>query len=177
MLLNVGPDRSGQLPENDRDALMAFKDARDEFLGRELVSYDTEVTASAVRGDDEDAFGASNVVDGDVETYWTMDDEQTTGWLEIDLGARSKVDGFIVQEHIALGQRIGGYAWDVLVDDKWQEVVEGVSMGYKRIDKLDEAVGTSKVRLRITQANAVPLVQSVQVLGKSCGRKHRADLR
>lgn len=177
MLLNVGPDRSGQLPENDRDALMAFKDARDEFLGRELVSFDTEVTASAVRGDDEDAFGALNVVDGDVETYWTMDDEQTTGWLEIDLGARSKVHGFIVQEHIALGQRIGGYAWDVLVDDKWQEVVEGVSMGYKRIDKLDEAVGTSKVRLRITQANAVPLVQSVQVLGKSCGRKHRADLR
>jgi hypothetical protein len=58
-------------------------------------------------------------------------------------------------------------------------VVEGgESMGYKRIDRLKNGtVGTAKARLRITQANAVPVVQRVQVLGRSCRRQSRADLR
>ena len=174
LLLNIGPDTSGQLPANDVQALMNFQQARNDLLSRELVSPGLATTASAVRADDEDAFGPTNIIDGDLHTYWTMDDGQTTGSVEVDLGAHAKVTGFIVQEHIALGQRVGGYAWDVLVDNKWVEVVEGVSMGYKRIDQLEKAVSTSQVRLRITQANAVPVIQSIQVLGTSCKGRFKA---
>ena len=47
----------------------------------------------------------------------------------------------------------------------WRTLVTGTSLGCKRIDRLATVVDTSRVRLRIMQANAVPLIQSVQILG------------
>ncbi|KAL2210607.1 alpha-L-fucosidase 1 [Sarocladium strictum] len=174
LLLNVGPDDTGRIPEKDSRALLEFQEARNNFLGRELVTSKSHVTASAIRGNDHEQFGPANAIDGQADTYWTMDDDQTTGWLEVNLGRHAKIEGFIVQEHIALGQRIGGYAWDVLVEDEWVEVATGVTMGYKRIDRLDSPVSASRARLRITQANAVPLVRRVQILGSSCKRRSNA---
>ncbi|KAK6860457.1 hypothetical protein PG995_004093 [Apiospora arundinis] len=118
------------------------------------------------------SYGSSKVIDGREDTYWTMDDGKFTGWVEVDLGSVHRVDGFLVQEHVALGQRIGGYSIDAMVNDggssSYKAVVSnGTSMGYKRIDLLDKAVETSRIRLRITQANAVPLIQSFQILGSS----------
>lgn len=171
LLLNIGPDSSGQLPGKDRNALMEFKNIRDGFLERDLVSEDSKITAGAVRGDDEEAFGSTNAIDGNSKTYWTMNDDQTTGWIEIDLGSRAKINGFVVQEHIALGQRVGGYTWEAFIDDEWIELVRGESMGYKRIDQLKATVSASRVRLTVAQSNAVPLIQSVRVLGVSCKKR------
>lgn len=170
LLLNVGPDTEGRIPAPDHKALMEFRTAREYLLGKKIISPEMEITASAVRGDDEDRFGPANTIDRGPDSYWTMNDDQMAGSLEVDLGDCFRLDGFIVQEHIALGQRIGGYAWDVLSDSGWNEVVKGVSMGYKRIDRLETSVSGSRVRLRITQANAVPVVQGLQVLGSSCRR-------
>ena len=115
------------------------------------------------------AYGPANVLSGRKDTYWTMDDAARTGWVEIDLGNVYTVDAFVVQEHIALGQRIGGYAIDAMVNGSYKAVVTGTSLGYKRIDRLGTAVDTTKVRFRVTQANAVPLIQSIQVLGAKKG--------
>lgn len=165
LLLDVPPDQRGQLEQEDIDALMAFKSQRDAFLDRELVTPATAITASSTRGGNNALFGPANIVDGDPATYWTMNDGTTAGAFEIDLGGPRKVDAFVIQEHIALGQRIGGYAIDAWVGGAFQTVVTGTSMGYKRIDSLTTPVETSRVRVRITQANAVPLVSSFQVLG------------
>lgn len=174
LLLNIGPDTTGQLPTNDIETLMNFRDARSALLDRKLVTPGLLVTANAVRGDDELAYGPENTIDGDFDTYWTMDDGHSTGSIEIELGSHARVDGFMVQEHIALGQRVGAYAWDVFVDNEWVEAVKGASMGYKRLDHLETAVTTSKVRLRVTQANAVPVIQSVQVFGTSCKKRNKS---
>jgi alpha-L-fucosidase len=166
LLLDVPPDQSGKLVEEDIDALKAFKTLRDEFLDRELLSHGLTITASSVRGNNNAQFGPANVLDDDATTYWTMNDDQTTGSLEIHLGAMRSVDAFIGQEHIALGQRIGGYAIDAWVNNAYQTVVTGTSLGYKRIDSLATAVETDRIRFRVTQANAVPLIASFQVLGE-----------
>ena len=123
------------------------------------------ITASSVRGGNNALFGPANAIDGDANTYWTMNDGQTTGSFEIDLGGVREVDAFVVQEHIALGQRIGGYAIDAFVNGAFQTVVTGTSLGYKRIDTLGSPVETTRIRFRVTQANAVPLIESFQVLG------------
>jgi alpha-L-fucosidase len=166
LLLDVPPDQAGKLVQEDIDALMAFKNLRDEFLNRELLSPGLTVSASSVRGGNNTLFGPANVIDGDAETYWTMNDGQTTGSFEVHLGAMRSVDAFIVQEHIALGQRIGGYTIDAWVNGAFQAVVTGTSLGYKRIDSLTTAIETNRIRFRVTQANAVPLISSFQVLGE-----------
>jgi alpha-L-fucosidase len=96
-----------------------------------------------------------------------MDDDETNGWVEIDLGYERPVSGFIVQEHIALGQRVGSYTIEAFVGGEYTIVVNGTSIGYKRIDVLSKTVSTSQIRLSITQSNAVPLLQQFQVLGSS----------
>jgi alpha-L-fucosidase len=165
LLLDVPPDTTGKIVQEDFDALMAFKQLRDDFLNRRLLSAESPVTASNVRGNNLELFGPANVLDANPDTYWTMNDGQTTGAFEIELGGIHDVDGFIVQEHIALGQRIGGYAIDAFINGAYQTVVTGTSLGYQRIDRLPTAVETSRIRFRVTQANAVPLISSFQVLG------------
>ncbi|KAJ4298199.1 hypothetical protein N0V90_006098 [Kalmusia sp. IMI 367209] len=165
LLLDVPPDTTGQIVKADLDILLQFKAQRDAFLNRPLLTSDLKVDATSVRGDNETYFGPANVLDGNASTYWAMDDNQTTGYVEIDLGAVHSIDAFIVQEYIALGQRIGGYVIEASVNGVYEAVVNGTSLGYKRILKLNTSVLTSVIRLRITQANATPLVSSVQALG------------
>jgi alpha-L-fucosidase len=165
LLLDVPPDATGKIVQEDIDALLEFKVERDAFLNRNLLTPALSTTASSVRGGNATLFGPSKVLDGDDDTYWTMNDGQTTGSFEIDLGGVRAVDAFIVQEHIALGQRIGGYAIDAFVNGAFQTVATGTSLGYKRINTLGSPVETTRIRFRVTQANAVPLIQSFQVLG------------
>jgi alpha-L-fucosidase len=165
LLLDVPPDAAGKLVAEDIEALASFKQSLDAFLDRPLVTPELTITASSIRGSNEELFGPANIIDGDDGTYWTMNDGQTTGSFELWLGATRKVDAFIVKEHIALGQRIGGYAIDAWVGGAYQQVVAGTSMGYQRIDALATPVETDRIRIRVTQANAVPLIQSFQVLG------------
>lgn len=165
MLLDIPPTSGGVIDSKDIAALASFKSLRDAFLNATLIRPGLNATASGVRSNNNTAFGPANAIDGNVNTYWTMDDASTTGWLQVDLGKTAKVNGLYVQEHIALGQRIGGWAVEALVSGSWKQLVAGTSMGYKRIEKLANPVSTSSVRLRITQSNAVPLVQNFQVLG------------
>lgn len=111
-------------------------------------------------------YGPANVINNDTATYWAVGANETTGWVEIDLGGAYSVDAFIVQEHIALGQRIGGYTIEVAVDGTYETVVNGTSLGHKRIDRLGAAAPATHIRSSVTQANATPLLQSLQVLGE-----------
>lgn len=165
LLLDVPPDTSGRIVVEDADILAQFKSQRDAFLKRNILTPDLAVNASSVRAGNSTLYGPANVLDGNSDTYWTLDDGETTGALEIDLGGVYSIDAFVTQEHIALGQRIGGYAIDAVVDGAFTTLVTGTSLGYKRIDKLSAAIQTSRIRLRVTQANAVPLIQSLEVLG------------
>ncbi|KAI2616059.1 glycoside hydrolase family 29 protein [Hypoxylon sp. NC1633] len=165
LLLDVPPDTTGQVPVADADILLQFKAQRDAFLNRTLLTSKLVINASSVRGGNYTLFGPANVLDDKNDTYWAINDNERTGWLEVDLGGVHTVGAFITQEHIALGQRIGGYAIDALVKGTYKTLVAGTSLGYKRIDGLATPVDTSRIRLRVTQANAAPLINSFQVLG------------
>ncbi|KAK8061622.1 glycoside hydrolase family 29 protein [Apiospora phragmitis] len=174
LLLDVPPDARGLIPDTDVANLRDFTRLRNATLGRNLVTPEHSTFSSNVRAGNNNKYGPCKIIDGRQDTYWTMDDGEMTGWVEVDLGNVYCVDGFIVQEHIALGQRVGGYGIDATVDaGTYRAVVNnGTSIGHKRIDLLDKAVKTSRIRLRITQANAVPLIQSLQVLGsRNCTTK------
>ncbi|OTB05100.1 carbohydrate-binding module family 32 protein [Hypoxylon sp. CI-4A] len=165
LLLDVPPDTTGQIVQSDVDILLEFKVQRDTFLNRVFLTPELTTNASSIRDNNNTLYGPSNVLDGKNDTYWALDDEDVTGSLEIELDGIYTIDAFITQEHIALGQRIGGYAIDAVVNGTYRTLVVGTSLGYKRIDKLDTPVQTSHIRLRITQANSTPLVNSFQALG------------
>ncbi|KAI6089234.1 carbohydrate-binding module family 32 protein [Hypoxylon rubiginosum] len=166
LLLDVPPDTTGQIVQGDVDVLLEFKAQRDAFFNRTLFTPEAAVTASSVRGGNDTLFGPANVLDGNSDTYWAMNADETIGWLEVDLGETHSIDAFITQEHIALGQRVGEYTIYGVVGGVYKTLVSGTSLGYKRIDRLSAPVQTSRVRISITQANATPLLNSFQVLGE-----------
>ncbi|KAH9896360.1 glycoside hydrolase family 29 protein [Xylariomycetidae sp. FL2044] len=171
LLLDFPPDTSGRIPEGDVDILLEFKGLRDAFLDREVLKPGFEGNASSVLGGDRDLFGPSNAWDGDDDTYWATEEEDAVGWLEVDLGDTYSVDAFITKEHIALGQRIGGYSIEAFMNGTLTTVVEGSSLGYMRIDTLTTSIRTSQIRLRVTQANESPLINTFQVLGTRVAEK------
>jgi alpha-L-fucosidase len=81
LVLNIPPDRRGQIAEPDVAALSAFGDAlRASFasdVARKAVPH-----ASASRGP---AFAPAKVLDGNRETYWTTPDGVKTGEITLDL--------------------------------------------------------------------------------------------
>ncbi len=131
LLLNVPPDRRGLLHENDVKSLLAFR----ELLKKE---FETEVAKGknvTVSIEEEKDMKASNVNDGNPETYWATNDTDTSGELIIDFGTETEVNRILIQEYIKLGQRVQEFKCHAFVNGAWQPVIEGTTIGHKIIRK------------------------------------------
>jgi len=158
LILNVPPDRRGLLNEIDVRSLLGFKKLLDEEFKTDLARG-MKATSSSSRGR---GYGASNVNDGDPETYWATPDSKTTGDLVINLGRKTEVNRIIMQEYIKLGQRVQGFNVEALIDGKWSSLVDGTTIGYKVIRKFP-AVNTDKIRVSITAAKACPVISNIEL--------------
>ena len=158
LLLNVPPNREGKFHANDSVALMKFGTAISNTFQTNLLTPQMSVSAGAVRGA---GFEAANVLDGNYDTYWTMTDGQTTGTITVDLGKDVEMDVIRLQEYIPLGQRISGWKVEVEVYGSWKEFGSGQTIGYQRMIK-GALLPVRKIRLTITSALAVPLVNSIE---------------
>jgi len=83
----------------------------------------------------------------------------------LDLGRPMKIHHVSIMEDIAHGERVRKYVIEGLVDKTWQKLCEGISIGHKRIEKLD-AVEVSGIRLRCTKSAAVPRIRKLAVYKK-----------
>jgi alpha-L-fucosidase len=158
LLLNVPPDNRGLLGEKDVESLIAFRELRDKEFANELAKG-KKASASAIRGKE---YNASNVNDGDLVTYWTTKDDQTTASLIIDLGTETDVNRILLQEYIKLGQRVQEYKVEVYKEEDWIPVIDGTTIGYKVIRKFP-VVTASKVRVTIVKSKACPVISNVEL--------------
>ena len=159
-MLNVPPDRRGQLHTNDVASLAEFRRLRDALFARDLART-ANVTASNSRGGAR-RFAPKNVVDGSRETYWTTDDTVTTPELILELGKPITFNVVRLREYLPLGQRVDAFALDQWSDDKWVEFASGTSIGNCRLVRVP-SVTTTKVRLRIVQAPVCPAISEVSL--------------
>jgi alpha-L-fucosidase len=158
LLLNVPPDRRGLLHENDVKSLIAFKELRDKEFASELAKG-KKIVATSERGKGYEASGAN---DGNSETYWAAKDDQTSGDLVISLDSETELNRIILQEYIKLGQRVKEFRVEAYVDGKWQNIIEGTTIGYKIIRKFP-VVRTSKIKVSITQSKACPVLSNIEL--------------
>lgn len=160
LILNIPPDRRGLLHENDVKALLGWKKLLDETFAVNLAAG-ARAKADTWRGKSQ-RYAASNVTDGDGETYWATDDGVTSAGIEIDLGTRQKVNYVLLQEYIRLGQRVKAFEVEAKTGDGWKKVAGGTTVGYKRILPLG-GVEAFAIRVRISDAKACPLISGVEV--------------
>lgn len=160
LLLNVPPDKRGLINEKDIAALKGWRELLDKEFDENIASG-ASITASSHRGGSE-SFNSSKAVDGDTETYWTTDDEITTGWLELDLGDKRDVRYLVMQEYIKLGQRVMEFRVEAWNNNSWEAVASATTIGYKRILKFD-SLYTDRLRVSIVRSKACPVISNVEI--------------
>ena len=157
LLLNVPPDRRGQFHENDVKSLKGFKELLDREFKTDLAKG-SEVEATNVRGD---GYEATNVIDGNPDTYWATDDDVTSAQLIAKLGSVMPVKYVKLTEYIKLGQRVKSFKLVYHRDGKWYDLGEGTTIGHERILKVDAE--TDAVKLIINDSKACPLISSFEI--------------
>ncbi len=157
LLLNIGVDRRGLVNENDIARLMEFKVAREKAFAANLAKG--KITASNSRGN---MFGAANVLDDSFDTYWTTADGVKNASLTLDLVRQTDIDTVVLQENIALGQRIKAFAVQSWNGAEFATVSKATTIGYKRILRFNRT-RTDKIRIVIEDAKASPVISTVRL--------------
>jgi len=151
LLLNVGPDNRGLLPEQDVRRLKQFWQAVQAIYACNLLAPARARASSRQGGHPE-----RNAVDGNSDTYWLAAPDNPTAWIEVRLEDPMTFDRLVSQEAIQLGQRIRAYAIDIFDGTHWWRVCEGTSIGHKKIDVLPRPVTAQRVRLVVLEATGAP---------------------
>jgi alpha-L-fucosidase len=159
LLLNIGVDRRGLVNKNDIARLTDFKTARESAFKTNLAKG--TITASNVRGGDR-RFAAGNVLDNSFDTYWATDDGVTSASITLDLGHDVDLDTVLLQENIALGQRVRRFAIQAWNGAEFATVSRQTTIGYKRIVRFQKTT-TSKIRIVIEDAKACPAISTLEL--------------
>ena len=153
LLLNCPIDLHGRIPAEDSTRLIAWHDHLKEAF-RDNKLRGVAVTASNLRsGDKKFAPNLSN--DGKTKTYWAMADGVTSGYLFYRFSRPTRLNTLVLQEYIALGQRVKRFRIETETSPGVFEPVATsdslTTIGYKRIIRF-APVETKSLRVTFEEA-------------------------
>jgi alpha-L-fucosidase len=122
--------------------------------------------ASHVRGNDKQ-YGAASLVDGRTDTYWATDDGVTSAEATLNLARPTKFQVIRVKEAIQFGQRIDAVEIERWQPEGWQPLAKATSIGARRLIRLEAPVIAQRLRLRVTQASASPVLSEFALFNES----------
>lgn len=153
LLLNVPPDRRGRIFEADVLALKSFREALDRMMSRNLAQG-ARISASSVFSP---AFAAANLSSG-TAPWAARENDRSGAWVALDLPQAMTFNVVRLREAIEYGARIDKFAFEVWQDGAWRTLAQHSCLGPCRLIRLDAPVTTNKVRLRIVEAAASPVL-------------------
>ena len=145
LLLNVPPDNRGLITEHDIKSLMGLR-ARLDYL------YDTDL----LNGARPYGRGASRAIDRDSATSWKPRHKRVASFIPA-IAATFNVA--MLQEDIRMGQRVEKFVIEARMDQQWDTVAIGSTIGYKRLLRFPE-VQADEIRLTITSSRARPNIST-----------------
>lgn len=160
LLLNVPPDRKGVFHKNDVASLKAFRKKLDETFKTDLAA-NAKVTASNTRGNSSE-FKATNLLDGNSDTYWCTNDDVIKVDLNVQLKNTQVLNYLVLQEYIELGQRVKKFTVEVNRNGVWHKIADATTIGYKRIIPLN-GVKANAVRVSIEDSRACPVISTLEI--------------
>ncbi len=163
LILNVAPNRDGELDPADVASLNEFAQMRRQLLSRDYA-LGAKAEASQVRGNDP-RFGADKLTDGDIETYWCPEDGTRQAWVVLTLPKPVTFDVVRLREQIRLGQRVNNFEIDAFINGNWQTVNHGgKSIGNQVMWWSKQPITTDRVRVRITASRGCPCLNEISLL-------------
>ena len=154
LLLNLPVDTRGLVHENDVKQLKALKQQIDKDFAENLATK-AQVSVTNYRGNSK-TFHAENTIDNNKETYWATDDDINEASITLAFNEPTEVNRIVLQEYIALGQRVSSFTLEVETNGNWKQLDAQTTIGYKRILRFD-TVKASKIRVNIKAKAAITI--------------------
>ena len=158
LLLNFPVDKRGLIHEKDVEQLQKLAAKLKEDFADNLAKG-KKAGATNERGKN---YTASKALDRNTNTYWAAEDAVIQASLTIEFGKPTAFNRFLVQEHIALGQRVKAFTVEAQTSAGWEEIASETTIGYKRILRFPDVISTA-LRLNITDAKACPTISNIEV--------------
>ena len=112
------------------------------------------------------------MTDGNMETYWAVEDDNLTPTAFITLPKPATFDVIRLREQIRLGQRVDSFNIDAFINGKWVCIDnEGKTIGNQVMRRLNRPITAQKLRLRITGSQATPCISEILPLPPACRRR------
>ncbi|KAI4322312.1 hypothetical protein L6164_022019 [Bauhinia variegata] len=157
LLLNVPPNSSGLISDEDIQVLREFSELRRSIFSRNLAIH-ALFNASSIRGGIGDSrFSPYNVLEEGIYTYWAPEEDQSTWILYIDLQELVSFNVLQLQEPIQMGQRVIEFHLETLNEGGWKRVINGTTIGYQRLLRFPKLI-SQHLKLVIDKSRADPLV-------------------
>jgi alpha-L-fucosidase len=155
LLLNVPVDRRGLITSKDSLRLMEFHKEIEKSFKDNLAKGST-VIAKSRKG-----YSAKNLLDGDLKTGWVPENVTSSSFI-IQLSKQEKFNCVVLQEDIALGQRVKSFIIEVGNNGKWKKVATGTTIGFKKILEFENQ-NASQIRITINASKELPVLNDVGV--------------
>lgn len=152
LMLGLGPDERGLLPDADARRLEEFGAAiRSRYGDARRIKEHAPAEANIAAA-----------LDGDPETFWSAPAGSHHAVLEVDFTKPETFDTSDVMEWLNDGQHVERFRIESWVGGAWKPLVDGQAIGHKRIDHFP-AVTASRVRLNILSSTAESHIRELQL--------------
>lgn len=158
LLLNFPVDTRGLIHEADINQLKKLTTTLEEDF-KDNIAIDAKATASS---EWSSKFKAKHTIDQHNDTYWCAADSSVQNIVTLDFGKNIRFNRIVLQEYIALGQRVKSFVLETWEDGKWLELTSGTTIGYKRIFRLEDR-NAKKIRIRILESKGPPTLNNIEV--------------
>jgi alpha-L-fucosidase len=158
LLINFPVDTRGLIPDSDVQAILELAAKVKEDFAVNLATG-AKVTASSSRAA---GYEASQVLDGNYDSYWSAATGQTSATIELDFGKPRSFNRILIQEYVNLGQRVSAFSVEKEVDGKWLPLAKGTTIGYTRILRVPDTQA-KKIRINFLEAKGEPLIAELGV--------------
>ena len=141
LLLNIPPNTSGLLEEQDVNAIRDFRSILNETFKKNLAEGNAD----------------DRLTDLKLSTYITLNVDEK---LIVNLKKKVTFDRVLFQENIENGQRVAEAKFEYFDGNEWNEVSQFTTIGYKRLLRFAPVTAT---RIRFTVLNAKGPVQLAEL--------------
>lgn len=173
LILNYPPNNYGVLPEADVKVLKEFGEMLKARLGTDLAPQ-AKIEATVTRQNGaKRTYDASNMIDGDKETYWAAPDGVVDATITLTFDSPKNVHLISLQEYMRLGQRVKSFEVETSTDGSTWVPFNGMqttTIGYKRILALNgntsnygNGENLKTIRIHIKDAKGCPTLHTIGI--------------